>query len=554
MSFYGELTSIHLPDLLQNFESHRCCGTLSIENTQQSVFLYFLEGKIAMFARPGRPPLAERLVALGYLTERQLETARTKRRGSKKSLGEVLVAMDVIKEAALAELAGQVLADDVADLVALTSTGRFQFHEGEPPARIFDAEERALRLQLGVSALLLEAARRSDHWAMARKVVPSDSAHYFALPGIELPADIDNPQLAQAMLKRLDGTRSVSEISDEFPISRLEVYSILARLVRERIVSAAEGEELLAVAQRVATSDPKRARTILQRGLASEPHHLGFLACEAQLAERLGDHESASAAVKIIAHLKLQSGARDEAHAALLEAKRMAPNDPAVLERCLALAIEERRKADAIKEGLELVAVYRGPGLHARAREVLERLVKLDPQAAAPQRELARCLVDLGEPQAAIKLLARFGKILIARQEFDVAREFYAEVLEVDANNKDALQALDAIDTQAHQRRRAARRRIVRRAVAICVLALLGYVLTLEGRARVALAEAQQAISREHLIEQRRYRDVVARLEAVAQAHPYTVTTYFELRRQIADLAAKARGELPPTLGSETAH
>ena len=50
---------------------------------------------------------------------------------------------------------------------------------------MFDPEERHLELALAVEPLLLEAARRADHWRLIRTALPSDGLHFIAEPSAQ---------------------------------------------------------------------------------------------------------------------------------------------------------------------------------------------------------------------------------------------------------------------------------------------------------------------------------------------------------------------------------
>ncbi|MCA8960792.1 MAG: DUF4388 domain-containing protein, partial [Planctomycetes bacterium] len=248
MSFQGDLSSIALSDVLQNLESGGKSGTLTITDGDLEVARIRIDrGKITGLARPGRLTLPQLLVRQGRLTEAQIKSAKAKRRGTRKSIGEVLVLQNRIAGEDLLAVASRALSEDVCDLVAETVHGEFFLDEGPPPPRVFDAEETQLGLALPVSHVLLEGARRSDHWALIRQAIPSDATHYFAGPDCEPPLDAGDPELVRYLLQHLDGTRPVSEIVDLVPGRRFETYTALAFLVRERFVRATEGDELLAI-------------------------------------------------------------------------------------------------------------------------------------------------------------------------------------------------------------------------------------------------------------------------------------------------------------------
>jgi tetratricopeptide (TPR) repeat protein len=395
-----------------------------------------------------------------------------------------------------------------------------------------------------VEHVLLESARRADHWKLIRKVIPSDSVHFVALEGVDFPADIEDPNLARQLLQILDGTRDVREVVGLFPQRAFLAYLVLSRFVRDRLVRAAEADDLVRAAAVIAQTNPERARHILDHGLETEPQHAGLLGLAIRLAEEVGDPEGAAAALKVLAHLKLETGVEEEGHQLLLRARELAPGDTSVRERLLAMAIEAGQKDEAIHEGLNLVNLYRAPGLHAKARVVLERIVELEPDSVELLGELARTRVESGDPKGAIKELIRTGKRFISQEKYTEARQIFREILSIEPSHAEASHAIELIDSETYRRRRQKFRQLTRRLAAVAAVGVFAVLLYFEGAARVRYAEATSEVSREKLIEEQRYREAIQRFEEVAKRHPYTLTTLFDVRRRVQDLRAKID---PPT-------
>ncbi|MFQ5655111.1 MAG: DUF4388 domain-containing protein [Planctomycetota bacterium] len=538
MSFYGDLSSIDLGDLLQNLVSNSRTGTLTVKVDGEEHHVFLKDGHISMLAGGGRPILAQMLVSSGYLTKKQLSAIRSKRRGSRKSLGEIMAKVGAMSEEELRTAAGVMLAEDMCNLLTI-GTGEFRFGEGNPPSRVFDPEERRLNLRVAVSPLLLEAARRSDHWAMIRKVIPSDSVHFVAVDPAHPVDEYEDPALAAALLRCLDGTCSVREVASRHPQRRFQVYGVLSRFVREHLVRVAESDDLLHSAAHMALDDPRQARAIISRGLKTEPRNLELLHQEVQLAEKVGDNEGAASALKVIAHLKLEAEEKEKARAMLEQARELAPQDTTIWERCFALSVEEERHEDAVREGLELVRLYRAPGLHGKAREVLDRLVDMKPDSMELRLELARTQVDTGASKEAVRSLARHGKLLVSRESYAQARFCYEAILEIEPSNEGARRCTELIDSQSFKRRREGRRRVVRRLTMATVSLLLGILFIFELTARLDLAEATSGISRDRLIEKRRYNEAIERYRQINLRHPLSPTRFLDVRRRIEDLEEK---------------
>ncbi len=534
MGFYGDLSSILLGDLFKNFEGSRRTGTLTVKGSQGVAHIYFQDGKIALFSVPERPSFADRLVAYRVVTGEQV--ARSKRRG--KSLGESLVASKAISEQDLKEAAEAVLFEDVCNLLT-TAEGKFRFTEGKPPARVFDPEERRLALALTVDPLLLEAARRADHWTLIRKLIPSDTVHFVTQPGAQCPADMEDLPLGKKILRALDGSRDVREAVELFPGRRFDAYLAVARLVKERLVRAAEGDEIIHTVSTLAKDEPKRAREILARALEAEPQHIGLLTLEARLAEQLKDKDGAAAALKMVAHLRLEAGDREKGRKLLAKGIELVPEDTSLWERLITLELQEKRIPEAVEAGMKLVKLYRAPGLHAKARDVLKRLVDVDAESVELRQELARSQVDAGDSKGAVKSLTRVGKRYVAQERYADARKIYKSILSYDSSSADARRCIELIDTESYQLRRIRFRRITKRVGVAVGLSVLLLILFYEGRARIEFVHATTEVSREKLIEKRRYEKAIELFERVAERNPYTATTLFDVRRRLMDIRSK---------------
>lgn len=538
MTVTGDTKSLELSDLLQSFESHQRSCTLVLTTESGKAHIYFREGKISALVTDGRAKLGDLIEAWRIVPPRHLEEARRKRRRSKRSLVELLVQAGAVTEEKLRAAAEAALVEDVSDLIA-TGTKSFEFSNEEAPPPVFDADEIALKLGIPVSATLLEAARRTDHWTMIRKSIPSDTATFIAREHVEIPPDLEDKALGEQLMLALDGTRNVAEVANLFPHARMQAHECMARFVRDRLVRAAASEDLLAVAQSLERDAPEHARRVVARGLEVEPQNTKLLALESRLAGRLDDPKAAAAALKLTAHVHLEAGDTARARQALDQARALDSSDAAIRERILAIDLDEGRFAEAVRDGMQLVALYRAPGLHAKAREVLERLIEADPVSLELRLELARTQVDSGDPEAAVEGLTRHGKKLVSREEYVDARKVYEEVLAIGPSHRAAKVALEMIDKQIFAQRRARLRGLRRIGWFLLAGLAVAALVALEVSARLDYVRTTRLVEREELIEQRRYADAIHSFQEMARRHPFTPTVLFDVANRIDDLRAK---------------
>lgn len=539
MTVSGDLATMNLSDLLQNIHSNGKSGTMTLVSEEGTAKVFFSKGNIAMLTTDCRPPLVEMLVAAGHVTAKKLDAARKKQKGTRREVSEFLISTKAITQQGLLEAAKDCLSEDVANLIA-SAHGEFEFVEGDTPAKGFDGDEASLRLSLPVPGLILEAAKRSDHWTEIRKLLPTDSLHFQVRDGARLKDDIEDPELAEQILKALDGSRSVKEVANLFPNRRFLTYKLVADFVGERIARPTGAADLLEFARRIEAVDAARARKLVRRGLDSEHHNPELLTLEARLAEELEDPVGAAAAHKLLAHMHLEAGRTDAGLASLNAGKKLTPTDPSLWERTLSLALTQGRRQEALHEGLHLVKLYRAPGLHNKAQEVLGRLLQIEPDSQSLHVEFARSMVDCGQSQEAVKHLGKRGKALIAKEDYLAARALYEEILHFEPGNEEATVSIEMIDKENFAKRRERKRRAIRMVATIAGMLLLGTMIGIELTARGAYIETRSLISRERMIEQGQYHEAISLLNAVKREHPFAFTTFLDIPRMIADLEERA--------------
>ena len=532
MTLQGDLATLELADIIQNLEMHKKSGTLVVEGPRGTQRLYFKSGAIALVAAEGRPSLVEDLERSGLIDAKALASARKPRWRRRRALCEVLVQRGAITEEALEEFARTRLIEDACNFLTLDS-GAFTFTEERIPGGVFDPEEKHLGLALPAGPMLFESARRKDHLVAVRRQIPSDATHFVAQAETDVSGIEADPNLLRGLLERCDGSRSVRQLLEAYPSQRFQAYEALSSLVECGALRIAGPEDLLGLVQGLFGRHPERALEILEDALEGYPQHLGLLREKANLCERQGDGSAAAEALKVIVHLELEAGNRETANEDLNRAVELAPNDPTILERRLDIAIQEERREDAIKNGLRLVEMHRGPGLHAKAAAVLERLVKLDPYSWDLRRELARSQADCGNPTLAVADLRRFGKKLLARGDDRVAREVQEEILTLVPKHEGAQRTIELIDGQVFEKRRETRQRALRRLVATAVAIPLGLYVVLDVAARRAYSEANRTVADLELIEARRYDEAATLYSGVRESFPWTLTSWLEVRQHV---------------------
>ncbi len=546
MSLQGNLATLDLTSLFQSLESARKTGLLTVRDELEETQLFFAEGRLALITESRRPGLIDFLVEAGVLATEALDRAKKhKRRGQ--SIGAALVDAEAISAAQLSEVAKARLTDDACEILA-RGASTFEFAECEKPPTNFDAEEHALAMGLDICPLLLESARRSDHWSMIREHLPSDSVHYRVAKPPREPADRAQARFLAQVVKLLDGSRSVRDVVAQFPTRRFAIYQLLADLAKSQTIRAVAVAELNEQVLELARRDRKRARALLERGLEKSPHHLALLRTKAQLAEKMGEKHEAGEALKEVAHLELEGSDREAARGTLLRIKALEPSDPFGWEKSFEMALEDGRGDDAAADAKALNEIYRKLGLHQKTVGVLERLSALVGTKWEVVRDLSRAHAAAGEVDAGVKCLERYAASLIELESYPAACKAYEEVLAIQPSSAKAKETLQHVKSGALAKRKARMRKLRRRLFAY----FLGFVvlpwLLSEALARHAYVEATRSLVRGRFLESGRLAEARSVYDAVRAKYPWTLTALFEIDPVLAELDLRIAESSDPGL------
>jgi tetratricopeptide (TPR) repeat protein len=537
MGLHGDLSTLDLAGIFQNLEGARKNGVLTIQDGRRATRLCFRAGLLRALTYPDRPDLGGLLSAAGVVDAAALERARRKRGAS---LADALAEAGLVDRATLIAWVRERVTDEASELL-MTRSGRFEFHEGLGPEGMFDADEMALALDLAAGPLLLEAARRSDHWKMIRERVPSDGLHYeLALQPKEAKSE-SAAALQARVLELLDGTRSVGEIAAFFPHRRFEFYELIAGLAAARAIRPCDPNDVSRRVRALSSRDPARALELLERGLESDPRNLALLMSKAVLAESTGQLESASEALKLVVHLELERGGVRDARAALEKLKQIDEDDPFVWERSFELALGEKRTADATADARTLVALYRRPGLHRKARGVIERLIAAAGETWERVQELAQLCAESGDVPGGVQVLERFGRARLGEDAYTLARRAYQEILTLDPHAQGAQATLDEIDNGVLERKRARWRKLRLRLLLALGAAVLVPWIGYEALARRAYLDVTREMLRQDWTSPGRERFAVEEFRAVGERYHWSTMAQFEVPAMLAELEALAR-------------
>jgi tetratricopeptide (TPR) repeat protein len=226
MAIKGSLKEASLPDVIQLLFLGRRTGCLALADRQNFGTIYFDEGNIIYAAIVNRRDrLGDILVRSGRITTEQLQQAVDRQGGEREQkLGEILVHQGAISRDELQRYI-RVQIEEAVYFLFTWNSGTFNFEAGVRP------EREDFLVRINPEYLLLEGARRVDEWSLIEKKVPSFDL-IFAVDGAHLGES--SPELSaeqQALVPLLDGTRDLTQVTEESGLIEFEVGKALFGLI-----------------------------------------------------------------------------------------------------------------------------------------------------------------------------------------------------------------------------------------------------------------------------------------------------------------------------------
>ena len=227
MGISGNLSTMHVSDLLQFMATGRKTGMLKLDRGKIVKQIYFEKGLIiGSQTNDPKEYLGQLLIHYGKLDESQLRAALQIQRDSGGRLGEILVATKVLPEAEVAEFLRIRTLDIIYDLF-LWEEARFELHDNEPPPA------HLIRIKVEPTKVIMDGAYRTDEWKRYRTLIPSDRAVLELRAGWTGALDVSKEM--RQIFYFVEKHMSVAEICYNMHASPFHVYSQLYDLVSKGI-------------------------------------------------------------------------------------------------------------------------------------------------------------------------------------------------------------------------------------------------------------------------------------------------------------------------------
>ena len=219
MSIAGNLNTMPLAELLQWLSQSSKTGALVINNGHVEKKVFFKNGRV--FSSASTDPkeyLGHFLVSHGLISEFELSKAIEMQESNSMLLGKILVTIGAVSEPDLARLLRLKAEESIYDTFSWEEA-EFRFFDGELPA------SELIPLDLDVTAIVLEGARRADEWVRIQEVVPALNAIPVAVGNVLEDTSLDPG--ARQILALVNDDRTVEEICVETHSSEYRTSSVL---------------------------------------------------------------------------------------------------------------------------------------------------------------------------------------------------------------------------------------------------------------------------------------------------------------------------------------
>ena len=230
----GDLGVVSIAEILQLLDLQRQSGTLNIYSQDAEISLTVRDGRVDYGSSRGLSDeflIGRYLVEDGAIKRDQLKQVLESRSGTKRLIGEALIALGFVTEGVVRKALVEQTSELIYEVVRWR-TGRFSFTVGAE----LPAPARAA-LSLETSALVMEGFRRVDEWRLIEGSFDFDDVLFPDPVAIErLGEEANLKGEERAVLSAIDGEKTIREIVNGATGSSFEVCKILYQLLNSRLV------------------------------------------------------------------------------------------------------------------------------------------------------------------------------------------------------------------------------------------------------------------------------------------------------------------------------
>lgn len=304
-----------------------------------------------------------------------------------------------------------------------------------------------------------------DLWALYKEMAPLDAALDLAeklkldidVQALRLLGKEMVEQARQALSAgQLDVARSCVDQAMAFDAKDIEAGRISAQIhLRAGDRDRANDEFARVIDLCLEAGDRETARSLLNPLLASNPQHVPFAVRRVALAKADGNGAAAAEGTLILAALHSRAGDEGEELEALDETISNPDASIEVLERAAEIHRKASRVRGADRTLARLVPLLEKAGAWEKLYPVLLERQKYVPDDLEVREKLAVALARLGRTEEAAALLVKLAEGYRGRGELQKAQEILQELVRAQPDNRDAMEQLAALANDLGNRREA---------------------------------------------------------------------------------------------------
>ncbi|MBA3697637.1 MAG: DUF4388 domain-containing protein [Planctomycetes bacterium] len=396
MGFAGNLNTLSLVEVFQTINRIRANGVLRLAAADSGRDVVFANGEvIGVGFRAGEEKLGllRRLILEGRLNAETAAAISSSTQDSAVVLEGLLQSGKISESEVLDALHRQ--AEDELYNICTWDFADFVFQDATPEDAVTQRQVEQCRtrpLQININSMLMEAARRIDEWNNLRKVITSEDTVLGQAEGREqdlLAASKEYP--GAAVVPLIDAVRTIEDIIKSSVATRLDVYGVLAELLKNNMVAVLTRVDILSHADhQFSQREYIKAAQLYRRALVENADDQTTTAKLADCLELLDEAPEAANCHSQLALSYLDKGAPDDALLSAHRAVRLDKRDPnlrLILVRCL---LDSGKNAEAVAELRAVVAQFLELGRLEDARGTCLKILELDPKNEDVRREMAR--------------------------------------------------------------------------------------------------------------------------------------------------------------------
>jgi tetratricopeptide (TPR) repeat protein len=478
MAFQGDVGQIGLADVLGSIAANQLAGTLHVSSERGEAWLAFEGGAVKAFSRGVNKAVTAEDVFRNRVPPgaEDVESLIKKKRRTKKSWADFAEAQGAMGADQFRGLLSAELTENSVEIF-FWSPAKFDFVPGPPAAALFGEEYGVV---LDVNSLIMEAARRRDHWEMIHKVIatPED---VFIRRRPEAPPGL--PPSHQAIWDACNGANSVRMVEKVTRATRFATFDGISELVRAGHLRALSGDEMVRLGEEHSrASRNAEAIRLFQRALDTEHANVGVREKLAEAYIRHGEPAKAAGEYKQLAHRAQEKGEPLVAVALYKKAVACAPDDASAREKLVQLLKDTGQRADAASAAMGLAMQARKMLLHDLALAALNIAVELDPGSKPAQELRLETLLALGRKPEAVRQLEAMADRASSDDEKVTILE---RANKLEPARTDLKQRISDIRSGRLVRRKALFRKLVWSACFCTVIAAVGFAAFWEIKARI---------------------------------------------------------------------